>query len=73
MHTELPLLKDRGFAAALGDYAAISSGATTYSSGIGYYPDCGTIRSSIADSRVAPHEMEPKTRRRTRKNAPAGI
>ncbi len=54
MHTELPLLKNREFAAALGNDAAISSG-----SGIGLCPRC-TIRSSIADSRVAPHETEPK-------------
>ncbi|HZB00261.1 MAG TPA: hypothetical protein VE308_04480 [Nitrososphaera sp.] len=43
MQTELPLLKDRGFAAALGnDAAAISSG-----SGLGHCPGC-TVRSSIA-------------------------
>src|ERR671918_3229650 len=54
MHTELPLLKDRGFAAALGNDAAISSG-----SGIGLCPHC-TIRSSIADARVALNEMKSK-------------
>jgi hypothetical protein len=57
MHTELPLLKDRGFAAALGkDAAAISSG-----NGVGHYPGC-TIRSSIADARVAFNETKSRQR-----------
>ena len=57
MQTELPLLKDRGFAAALGnDAAAISSG-----SGLGHYPGC-TVRSSIADSRVSPNETKSNQR-----------
>jgi hypothetical protein len=51
MHTELPLLKNRGFAAALGNDAAISS-----DSGIGLCPHC-TVRSSIAAARVAPLKM----------------
>ena len=47
MKTELPLLKDKGFAAALGsDAAVISSGCT--------------VRSSIADSRVAPDDTNSK-------------
>jgi hypothetical protein len=50
MQIELPLLKERGFAAAIGNDAAISCG------GIGHYPGC-TIRSSIADARVAPLEI----------------
>jgi hypothetical protein len=49
---ERPLLEAHGFLAA----TISSSGATTGSSGIGHYPGC-TIRSSIADSRVAPLEM----------------
>jgi hypothetical protein len=49
MHTELPLLKERRFA-ALGNYdAAISSGS------MGHYPCC-TVRSSIAAYRVVPRE-----------------
>src|ERR687891_1892083 len=59
MHTELPLLKDRGFAAALRNDAAISSGATTGGSGIGHCPGC-TIWSSIEDDRVEP--LETKSR-----------
>jgi hypothetical protein len=51
---ERPLLEAHGFLAA----TISSSGATTGSSGIGHYPEWGTIRSSIADSRVAPLEME---------------
>jgi hypothetical protein len=45
---ERPLLEAQGFLAA-----------TTGSSGIGHYPGC-TIRSNIADSRVAPREMKQK-------------
>jgi hypothetical protein len=52
---ERPLLEAQGFLAA----TISSSGATTGSSGIGHYPGC-TIRSSIADSRVAPREMKQK-------------
>src|SRR5215213_9311991 len=55
LHTELPLLKERGFAAAIGnDAAAISSG----SSSIGHYSDCSTLRSSIAAARVAHNETK---------------
>jgi hypothetical protein len=46
------LLEAHGFLAA----TISSSGATTDSSGIGHCPGCGTVRSSIADSRVAPRE-----------------
>ena len=46
------LLEAHGFLAA----TINSSGVTTSSSGIGYYPS-GTVRSSIADSRVAPLKM----------------
>ena len=49
---ERPLLEAHGFLAA----TISSSGATTGSSGIGHCPDC-TVRSSIADSRVAPLKM----------------
>ncbi len=59
LETELPLLKDTGFAAALGNYAAISSGGT------GHGPNCCTVRSSIADSRVA--LIEPKSIQRETK------
>src|SRR5215217_1770164 len=55
LHTELPLLKERGFAAAIGN-AAISSG----SSSIGHYSDCRTVRSSIAAARVAPNGTKSK-------------
>ena len=51
---ERPLLEARGFLAA----TISSSGVTTCSSSIGHYPSCGTIRSSIADDRVVPHEKE---------------
>ena len=50
---ERPLLEAHGLLAA----TISSSGATTCSSGIGHYLGCGTIRSSIADARVAPLEM----------------
>jgi hypothetical protein len=47
MHTELPLLKDRGFTAAVGNAAAaISSGCT--------------VRSSIVDARVSPNQTKSK-------------
>ena len=52
---ERPLLEAHGFLAAI----ISSSGATTGSSGIGHCPYC-TIRSSVANARVSPHEMEPK-------------
>jgi hypothetical protein len=47
------MLEVHGFLAA----TISSSGATTDSSGIGHYFGCGTIRSSITDSRVTPLEM----------------
>ena len=47
--SERPLLETHGFLAA----TISSSGATTGSSGIGRYLGCGTVRSSIADPRVA--------------------
>ena len=50
---ERPLLEAHGFLAA----TISSSGVTTDSSGIGHYPGC-TVRSSKADSRVAPDEMK---------------
>ena len=50
---ERPILEAHGFLAA----TISSSGATTGSSGIDHYPGCCTIRSSIADSTVAPLEM----------------
>jgi hypothetical protein len=53
MHTELPLSKDRGFAATLGNDAAIGS------EGIGHYFTC-TVRSSIVGSKVAPNEPKSK-------------
>jgi hypothetical protein len=52
---ERPLLEAQGFLAA----TISSSGATTGSSGLGRCPGC-TIRSSIADDRVIPHEREQK-------------
>ena len=52
---ERPLLEAHGFLAA----TISSSGITTSSSGIGYYPSC-TVRSSIADSRVAPDDTKSK-------------
>jgi hypothetical protein len=57
---ERPLLEAQGFLAA----TISSSGVTTGSSGIGHYPG-RTFRSSIADDRVAPHEMDsiPKPRK----------
>ena len=51
---ECPLLEARGFLAA----TTSSSGATTVSSGIDHCPHCCTVRSSIADSRVAPIEAK---------------
>ena len=54
---ERPLLEAHGFLAA----TISSRGATTGSSCIGHYPGCGTIRSSIADSRVAPLEMRQES------------
>jgi hypothetical protein len=50
---ERPLLEAQGFLAA----TISSSGATTGSSGIGHCPGC-TVRSSIADSTVAPDETK---------------
>jgi hypothetical protein len=52
---ERPLLEAHGFLAA----TISSSGATTGSSSIGRCPSC-TVRSSIADARVAPLEKEQK-------------
>jgi hypothetical protein len=51
VQAELPLLKERGFAAAIGNDVAISS------AGRGHYPKC-TVRSSITDERVAPVETK---------------
>ena len=53
---EPSLVETHGFLAA----TVSSSSVTTGGSGIGHYPGCSTIRSSIADSRVAPPEMELK-------------
>jgi hypothetical protein len=54
---EPPLLETHGFLAA----TVSSSSVTTGSSGIGHYLGCGTVRTNIADSRVAPdEEREPK-------------
>jgi hypothetical protein len=54
---EPSLLETHGFLAA----TVSSSSVTIGSSGIGHYPGCGTVRSSIAASRVAPdEEREPK-------------
>ena len=67
---ERPLLEAHGFlAATIG-----SSGATTGSSGIGHYPGC-TVRSSKADSRVAPDDTKSKPNESElyEKDAPAGI
>jgi hypothetical protein len=47
MHTELPTLKDKGFAAALGNDAAVTNSGCT-------------VRSSKADSRVAPDDTISK-------------
>ena len=47
MHTELPILKDKGFAAALGNDAAVTNSGST-------------VRSSKADSRVAPDDTKSK-------------
>jgi hypothetical protein len=55
---ERPLLEAHGFLAA----TISSSSATTGSSGIGHYPGCCTVRSSIADARVAPNEMKLKSK-----------
>jgi hypothetical protein len=52
---ERPLLEAHGFLAA----TISSSGVTTSSSSIGYYPSC-TVPSSIADSRVAHNETKSK-------------
>jgi hypothetical protein len=52
---ERPLLEAHGFLAA----TISSSGVTTDSSGIGHYPGCA-VRSSIADSRVAPDDTKSK-------------
>src|SRR5918997_975229 len=49
---ERPLLQAHGFLAA----TISSSGVTTYSSSGSHYPDGSTVRSSIADARVAPNE-----------------
>jgi hypothetical protein len=54
MHNELPLLKERGFAAALyNDAAVINSG------GLGHC-SCCTVRSSIAAAKVAPNQTNSK-------------
>jgi hypothetical protein len=50
---ERPLLEAHGFLAA----TISSSGVTIGSSGVGQYSGC-TVRSSKADSRVAPDEMK---------------
>jgi hypothetical protein len=52
---ERPLLEAHGFLAA----TISSCGATTGSSGIGHYSVC-TVRSSIADARVAPNDTKSK-------------
>jgi hypothetical protein len=52
---ERPLLEAHGFLAA----TISSSGVTIGSSGVGHYPGC-TVRSSIADARVAPNETNTK-------------
>jgi hypothetical protein len=52
---ERPLLEAHGFLAA----TISSSGATTGSSSVDHCPSC-TVRSSIADLRVAPLEKEQK-------------
>jgi hypothetical protein len=57
--SELPWLKESGFATALGNDAAISNGVTTGGSGIGHHTD-DTVRSSIAAARVAPNDANSK-------------
>jgi hypothetical protein len=47
MHTELPILKDKGFAAALDNDASVTNSGCT-------------VRSSITDSRVAPNDTNSK-------------